>query len=70
MDSGAYVGSIDQGTSSTRFVILNHDGNLVAQHQLEHKQHYPKSGWVEHDAEEIWLNTKVRKSFHKGGGLF
>lgn len=54
-----YVGSVDQGTSSTRFCILNHDGKLVAQHQMEHKQYYPQNGWVEHDPEEIWANTQA-----------
>jgi glycerol kinase len=49
-----YVGSLDQGTSSTRFMIFNHAGKVVGQHQLEHRQILPKAGWVEHDASEIW----------------
>ena len=52
-----FVGSIDQGTSSTRFCVLNHAGQMVASHQMEHKQHYPQNGWVEHDPLEIWRNT-------------
>jgi len=58
-DKKSYVGSIDQGTSSTRFVILNKNGDIVAQHQLEHTQYYPQNGWVEHDAVEIWKNTQA-----------
>ena len=54
-----YVGAIDQGTSSTRFVILDRLGRLVAMDQQEHQQILPKPGWVEHDASEIWDNTVV-----------
>ena len=53
-----YVGAIDQGTTSTRFIIFSHDGELVASEQLEHRQIYPQPGWVEHDGEEIWANTQ------------
>ena len=53
-----YVGSIDQGTTSTRFVIFAEDGSFVASAQREHRQIYPRPGWVEHDAEEIWKNTE------------
>ncbi|MCB0192487.1 MAG: glycerol kinase GlpK [Anaerolineae bacterium] len=52
-----YVASIDQGTTSTRCMIFNHSGEVVAVHQLEHEQIYPKPGWVEHDAMEIWDRT-------------
>jgi glycerol kinase len=52
-----YVGSVDQGTTSTRFMIFDHGGNEVARHQLEHEQILPKSGWVEHNPVEIWENT-------------
>ena len=52
-----YVGAIDQGTTSTRFMIFDEEGSVVASSQLEHKQIYPKPGWVEHDADEIWDNT-------------
>ena len=52
------IGAIDQGTTSTRFILFDHDSNIVASHQIEHKQIFPKAGWVEHDPLEIWLNTK------------
>ncbi|GAB2871321.1 glycerol kinase GlpK [Nocardioides pacificus] len=52
-----YVGSVDQGTTSTRFMIFDHSGNEVARHQLEHDQIMPKAGWVEHDPVEIWERT-------------
>jgi len=51
-----YVGAIDQGTTSSRFVVVDHAGRFVAMAQREHRQIYPKPGWVEHDAEEIWTN--------------
>jgi len=54
-----YVGAIDQGTTSTRFVLFNEKGGVVSFHQLEHKQIYPKAGWVEHDPLEILNNTKI-----------
>ena len=54
----AYIGSLDQGTSSTRFMIFDADGKVVGQHQLEHRQILPQAGWVEHDAAEIWDRTK------------
>ena len=53
-----FVGSLDQGTTSTRFIVFNNFGEIVGQHQLEHQQILPQSGWVEHDAEEIWQNTQ------------
>jgi len=54
----AYIGSLDQGTSSTRFMIFDGEGKVVGQHQLEHRQILPQAGWVEHDAAEIWSRTK------------
>ena len=54
----AYIGSLDQGTSSTRFMIFDHGGKVVGQHQLEHRQIMPQAGWVEHDAAEIWDRTQ------------
>ena len=54
----AYIGALDQGTSSTRFIVFNESGSIVGQHQLEHRQILPQSGWVEHDAMEIWQNTQ------------
>jgi glycerol kinase len=53
-----YVGAVDQGTTSTRFMIFDHGGNEVARHQLEHEQVLPQSGWVEHDPTEIWERTQ------------
>ncbi len=52
-----YVGAIDQGTTSTRFMIFDHGGNVVGVDQKEHEQIYPKPGWVEHDPKEIWART-------------
>ncbi len=51
-----YVMSIDQGTTSTRAILFDHGGRLVSVAQLEHRQHYPRPGWVEHDVDEIWHN--------------
>ena len=52
------IASIDQGTSSSRFMVFDKQGNVVAKHQMEHKQYYPRASWVEHDAEEIWQCVK------------
>ncbi len=54
----SYIGSLDQGTSSTRFIVFDDAGKIVGQHQLEHTQILPQAGWVEHDAAEIWQRTK------------
>lgn len=54
----AFIGALDQGTSSTRFIIFDNAGKIIGQHQLEHRQLLPKAGWVEHDASEIWERTK------------
>ncbi|HEY5731099.1 MAG TPA: glycerol kinase GlpK, partial [Anaerolineales bacterium] len=53
-----YVAAIDQGTTSTRFMIFDHGGNMIAVHQKEHQQIYPKPGWVEHDPLEILERTR------------
>jgi len=53
----SYVGAIDQGTTSSRFMIFDHGGNVVGVEQKEHEQIYPKPGWVEHDPMEIWART-------------
>src|SRR5512135_438786 len=53
-----YVGAIDQGTTSTRFMIFDHAGKVIAVDQKEHEQIYPKPGWVEHNPMEIWERTK------------
>ena len=52
-----YIGALDQGTSSTRFMIFDADARVIASHQLEHKQIFPNPGWVEHDGAEIWTRT-------------
>jgi glycerol kinase len=54
----AYVGAIDQGTTSTRFIVFDPAGRIVASAQREHRQIYPQPGWVEHDPEEIWRCTQ------------
>lgn len=53
-----YVLAIDQGTTSTRAIIFNHSGQIIETGQLEHEQIFPRAGWVEHDPEEIWRNTR------------
>jgi glycerol kinase len=53
-----YVAAIDQGTTSTRFIIFDHGGNIVAVDQKQHQQIYPRPGWVEHDPLEIWERTQ------------
>ncbi|MEV8371161.1 glycerol kinase GlpK [Kribbella sp. NPDC056861] len=52
-----FVGAVDQGTTSTRFMIFDHSGNEVGKHQLEHEQILPQAGWVEHNPVEIWERT-------------
>ncbi len=52
-----YVAAVDQGTTSTRFMIFDHGGNVVGIHQLEHEQIYPQAGWVEHNPMEIMDRT-------------
>ncbi len=52
-----YVGSIDLGTTSNRFILFDKQGNIFGSAQKEHKQIFPKPGWVEHDPLEIWENT-------------
>ena len=53
-----FVAAIDQGTTSTRFMVFDHSGREVARHQLEHAQVLPRSGWIEHDPVEIWDRTQ------------
>ena len=65
-----YIGAIDQGTTSTRFMIFDSEGNIVSSAQMEHRQIFPRPGWVEHDAEEIWNNTcAVMKTALERAGL-
>src|SRR5271165_6533701 len=54
----AYLGALDQGTTSTRFMVFDRAGRIVSQAQEEHAQIYPSAGWVEHDPEEIWRRTQ------------
>ena len=56
--SEQYVAAIDQGTTSTRCMIFNRDGRVVNVDQKEHEQIFPRAGWVEHNATEIWNNTR------------
>ena len=58
MTNKKYVAAIDQGTTSTRCIIFDHNGEQAAVGQLEHEQIFPRAGWVEHDALEIWRNTR------------
>ena len=65
-----YVGAIDQGTTSSRFIVFDKRGTIKALAQREHEQIFPKPGWVEHDATEIWRNTKlVMRDALKEAGL-
>src|SRR5258708_7068868 len=54
MSISTYILALDQGTTSSRAIIFNHEGNIVATAQKEFKQFFPQPGWVEHDPEEIW----------------
>src|SRR4051812_26628796 len=64
-----YVGAVDQGTTSTRFMIFDHAGNEVGRHQLEHEQILPQAGWVEHNPVEIWERTSsvIQTGLNKTG---
>ena len=53
-----YIGAIDQGTTSTRFIVFDRDGRIVTSDQREHEQITPKAGWVEHDPKEVWTRTR------------
>ncbi len=53
-----YIAAIDQGTTSTRFMVFDHRGQVVTTAQKEHRQYYPQPGWVEHDPLEIWQRTE------------
>ncbi len=54
-----YIGAVDQGTTSSRFIIFDHEGRIAGQDQMEHRQIFPQPGWVEHDPLEIWENTQA-----------
>jgi len=64
-----YVGAIDQGTTSTRFMLFDHSGKVAGVVQKEHEQIYPKPGWVEHNPMEIWERTQevVVEAMKKSG---
>ncbi len=64
-----FVAAIDQGTTSTRCMIFDRSGQVIAFDQREHQQIYPQPGWVEHDPEEIWQRTRavVRAALHNSG---
>lgn len=53
-----YILAIDQGTTSSRAIIFDKAGSVISMGQLEHEQIFPKAGWVEHDPQEIWTNTR------------
>lgn len=52
-----YIAALDQGTTSTRCIIFNQSGEIISRAQKEHQQLYPQPGWVEHDPQEIWMNS-------------
>jgi glycerol kinase len=54
-----YIGAIDQGTTSSRFIVFDKGGHIISVAQREHEQIFPQPGWVEHDPEEIWRNTQA-----------
>lgn len=65
----AVIAAVDQGTTSTRCILFDYHGAVVAAHQLEHQQIYPQPGWVEHDPLEIWARTQdvVRGAIARSG---
>ncbi|MGP3949017.1 glycerol kinase GlpK [Streptomyces sp. 7N604] len=56
--AGPFIAAIDQGTTSSRCIVFDTDGRIVAVDQKEHEQIFPKPGWVEHNAAEIWTNVQ------------
>jgi len=64
-----YAGALDQGTTSTRFMIFDHRGQVVSIDQKEHEQIFPQPGWVEHDANEIWTRCQevIQGALSKAG---
>lgn len=64
-----YIGAIDQGTTSTRFIVFDRSGRIVSVAQKEHEQIYPQPGWVEHDPAEIWRRTQevINEAFKERG---
>jgi glycerol kinase len=66
---GKFIGALDQGTTSTRFIVFDHGGRIAGLDQKEHDQIFPQPGWVEHDPMEIWVNTQkvIRGGLAKAG---
>jgi len=66
----SFVGAIDQGTTSTRFVLFDRDARIAALERREHEQITPRAGWVEHDAREIWQRTRevIDSALARSGG--
>jgi glycerol kinase len=64
-----YIGALDQGTTSTRFIVFDRAGKTIATAQKEHQQIYPQPGWVEHNPEEIWQRTQdvIAEAMAQGG---
>ncbi|HYF65385.1 MAG TPA: FGGY family carbohydrate kinase, partial [Herpetosiphonaceae bacterium] len=64
-----YILALDQGTTSTRCIVFDHAGAIVGVDQREHQQIFPRPGWVEHDAAEIWVNvqTVLREALERAG---
>lgn len=64
-----FVGAVDQGTTSTRFMIFDHEGKQRGHYQLEHEQIMPRAGWVEHSPVEIWERTSavIRNAINAAG---
>jgi glycerol kinase len=64
-----YIGALDLGTTSNRFIIFDHSGRIVGLDQIEHEQIFPRPGWVEHDPMEIWKNSEavIRGALNKTG---
>ena len=56
--AGPFIAAIDQGTTSSRCIVFDRDGRIVSVDQKEHEQIFPKPGWVEHNATEIWTNVQ------------
>jgi glycerol kinase len=63
-----YIAAIDQGTTSSRCILFDHQGRMVSSHQIEHRQIFPQAGWVEHDPLEIWecVQQVIKASLGKG----
>ena len=59
MTSHRYIAAIDQGTTSSRCIVFDSSGAIVAADQREHRQIFPRPGWVEHDAMEIWHQVQA-----------